>query len=254
MSEYLKLKINGDGERISLIDTISGATSIQAKITNKLWLSVMVVTIMILLSTISGENNSTMAKLPLNLGEVSVDVFYPIVFMILSVLMIGLAATHAQQIRADKIAHYIIENLSSHSETDLSKVNSTGNILHLKDLFDILRYPSFTRVAPLPALLTNFYHTQQIIGKKSSNSIFECIQRLARSIIYIILKFVALVVLFILPIFTLVLSFNRVKEYVEGWLFYVLLIFGIVAFLTLLAIAIVDFKYILHISRKICEK
>ena len=100
--------------------------------------------------------NNGNVSLPFNLGEVDPTWFHAVVFSILVVLVIAFASAHAQQVRAQKLAHAVIDSLAADLES--------GDPIRPREWFDMWRMPSLMRVAPLAQSLRGrhqFYATKQ---------------------------------------------------------------------------------------------
>jgi hypothetical protein len=235
--------LSNDAARSSLVKLVAEAASVQAKVTNRLWLAVIAVTIVVFLPTTPG---ATTVQLPFNLGAVPPGAFYPVVFAILSILAVALAAAHAQQVRADRIAHHVVTELSSGA----GKREPVS--LHLRDLLDILRHPSLTRVAPLAQVITGHYHSQ-IKSDDSQGPGTNKRRAWTLAAFYLLLKLFTLVVLFVIPMAGVVVAYRRVTMALDGWLLYVLALTGLVAFLSLLLAAIADSRSVRRVAATLCR-
>src|ERR1039457_6832514 len=106
------------------------------------WLSLVTVALVAVLPRVPAHGGNT--PLPGKIGGVSPACFHTIAFFILAVLAIFFVAAHAQQIRAQMLAQEVIESLINQDPSDA---------VHPRELFDMLRTPSLSRVAPLAQLL-----------------------------------------------------------------------------------------------------
>lgn len=248
--ENENLNLGNDLERISFLKTVAEAASSQAKVTNRFWLSVIVTTTIIFLPiTQKGVNGESLVRLPFSLGAVPLESFYPAVFVILSVLAIGLAAAHAQQMRADWIAHYTVDELIKASN---STKNTESISFHIKDLFDILRHPSLTRLAPLPQLVMGHFHTHNL--RKTYSPKTKWLRDFIFKFSYYSLKLFAIIVLFIIPIFSLAITYNKISQSLNGVLLYLLMITGLTAFIALIAVTIAEIVAVIRVSKKVCQE
>jgi hypothetical protein len=167
----------------SIVKELAGAVSVQARIANRAWLALMSVAFFAVLP--HKPEKSGNLSLPFNLGEVNPVWFHAIVFSILVVLAIAFASAHAQQMRAQKLAQVAVDSLvASHSREDH---------VHPRELFDMLRTPSFNRVAPLAQLLRGKYQFYET-GRHCPTWLL-----LGTNAFYALLKLTSLLVYFGLP-------------------------------------------------------
>jgi hypothetical protein len=87
--------------------------------------------------------------LPFGFGSADPAVYHITISSILVILAIAFASAHAQRMRAQHLAQIEINSIA------ISK--PMKGYLHLREIFNMLRMPSFNRVAPLPQLLLGKY-------------------------------------------------------------------------------------------------
>src|SRR5262249_1796566 len=151
------------------------------------------------------------------------------------------------QMRADRIAHHVVSALS-----EVPPGSPTHVPLHLRDLVDILRYPSFTRVAPLAQVLAGHYHSPIKSDRPAAPGGGARAWALAGA--YLLLKVFALIVLFVIPIAGIVVAYRKVAMTLDGWPLGVLAATGLVAVLCLIAAAIADSISVARLTRKLLNR
>jgi len=127
------------------IRDLAAAVSLQSKVANRLWLTLMTVVVFSLLQ-MAAPQQQTQVSLPLNLGAIPMGILYPVLFAILIILTVAFSSAHAQQVRARKYANRYINLLPT-----------TEKEPHPRELFDMLCQPSIARVAPLAQTLRGDY-------------------------------------------------------------------------------------------------
>ena len=160
---------------------LATAVSTQSQVANRFWITLMTVALFALLPRINPAETQTI-NLPLGLGSVEPASLYPVLFAVLIVLIVAFAAAHAQQVRAQKLAHEHID-----------KMEVSVDELHPRELFDMLRQPSVVRVAPLAQSLRGkfqFFATAK-----------DCLAVLWWSsvVYYVLLKWASIGIYFLLP-------------------------------------------------------
>ncbi|MFH1726452.1 MAG: hypothetical protein ABII00_17720 [Elusimicrobiota bacterium] len=128
------------------IKDLASAVSTQARVANRLWLTLMTVVVFTLLQLTGAGQQTQGIALPLGLGSVSPETLYPVLFSLLIILSVAFASAHAQQVRARKLAEGYIGSLSEVAEKP-----------HPREFFDMLCQPSVIRVAPLAQSLRGKY-------------------------------------------------------------------------------------------------
>ena len=123
----------------------------------------------------------------------SPTVFFNGIFYLFSILTIALSAAHAQVLRSDRIANAAVSKIESEADRELSEANP----VHVRDLFDILRTPTLTRLGPIIQLLLVNYH-----GNLKRDSRFPLDARRAGKgfgLFYLPLKLISFLLLFLVP-------------------------------------------------------
>lgn len=200
--------MSDERDKWELVKQLATAFSTQAQVANRTWLGLMTVALFAVLPRVPGKDGN--APLPFNL-QVSAIWLQTAVFAMLVVLAVAFAAAHAQQVRALRLAHDIIDSLT----TDLGPEE-----VRPRDLFDISLVPSLNRVAPLAQFLRDTY--QFLAGSKS----YPMALRLATVGYYAFLKFASLIVYFVLPFWALWKAYGSVS--VSGRLWVILVTGGFV--------------------------
>jgi hypothetical protein len=168
-----------DDSNLELAKELASAFSTQAQVANRMWLVLMTVSLFAVLPPVPKNGN---LSLPFGLPEVNAKGFHTIVYFSLVILAIAFASAHAQQMRAQKLA---IDLLPESPPIEKQ--------IHPREFFNMLRTPSFNRIAPLAQLLRGKY--QYYKTKR------DCPTWLRRSTVvyYALLKLTSLAVYFWLP-------------------------------------------------------
>jgi hypothetical protein len=213
-----------------LVKELAGAVSTQAEVANRMWLGLITVALFALIPHV--PTNGTVA-LPFSLGDVSPVWFHGIVFSILVVLAVSFASAHTQQVRAQKLAHKVIDSL----------VNGTAanDLIHPREYFDMWRMPSLNRVASLPQALRGKY--QFFVTSERLPTWL----RLVTVTYYGLLKLVSWAVYFLLPIWALWHALANVSP--SGPLRWYAAIGAFVAGGALLQVLLLDLAYAITILR-----
>jgi hypothetical protein len=214
---------------------MAGAVSAQAQVANRSWLALTTVALYALIPHTGNEAGKI--ALPFALGEVAPIWFHGLVFSMLSVLAIVFASAHTQQVRAQKLAQNVIDSLGD------SLGGAVSCLIHPREYFDIWRTPSLIRVAPLAQALQGKYqffftsHGLPLWRHRSTVTYYR------------LLKFVSLIVYFLLPILALWRAYSNASIYgVPRWLT------GIGSLLAAAALILAlswDFIYGVNISRQL---
>jgi len=130
--------ITDEKGRRDLVKELADAVSTQAEVANRTWLALVTVAIVAVIPHTADKGN---IRLPFGFEDVKESWFHGIVFSLLVVLAIAFASAHAQQVRAQKLAHGII--------TSLGSILGPMCGVHPRDYFDMLRKPSLIRIASL---------------------------------------------------------------------------------------------------------
>jgi hypothetical protein len=202
-----------DANRMVLKE-FAAAVSTQAQVANRIWLGLMTVALVALLPRESTAPGSL--ELPFSLGKVDGETFSVIVFGMLVVLTIAFSSAYAQQSRAHRLAQSFLESADA---------ASYGGA-YPREWFDMLRLPTFNRVAPLPQWLGGAW------------------PRIVRACYYFLLRLTAMAVYFGLPAYAL--FHGHQKTLFVGSLGWLITVGTVLAMLTLVQVCLSD---IAHTSR-----
>jgi hypothetical protein len=154
------------------------------------WTALAVISIIIIIPTETANGSIT---LPFEIGSFKKADFYPLGLIFLSLLVICFGAAFSQTFRT--------ANLLYKSVNDLKNKYVVSEKIHLQDIIDGMIYPSLTRVAPLAQLLQGEF---QFFPEVEKISKFR--KRLSLSY-YVLLKGIAVSVMYFLPAFALYEAF-----------------------------------------------
>lgn len=141
--------------------------------------------------TVAAPSQVPTKTLPL-LEGVPPELVLPIGFALLAILVIALAAAHAEHVRADAFAHALISKLPEAQVSDA------------RALLDILRVPGLTRVAPIALWARGGW-------QQDGRAWLRPFRRVAGGVLYLLLKLVVIAVLFVVPALALWESYDQVK-------------------------------------------
>lgn len=220
-----------------VVKDLAVAFSGQSKLGNRLWIGIIAVTLLIVLPAPPSSSGKSYRELPFGFGSVESNDFDLIALVILVVLTIAFCQAHAQAIRAYRLAHQTIDRLG---------LAGTESMVSSRQFFDLLAIPSLTRVAPLPQLLLT---SAQKLSRYRCVS-FSALNWLA-SFYFLILKFVANLVIFGLPAIALVIGCHRLlsNQSVSMWA-YAVTATGLVALLALVQVAVTEFCGTVRVARR----
>lgn len=221
-----------ESERRSLTTDFAEAVSTQAKVANRAWLSLVTVALFAVLPRVPASDGNI--SLPWNIGEVSPAWFHTIAFFILAVLAIFFAAAHAQQIRAQILAQGVIEWLIHQKPSE---------VVHPRELFDMLRTPSLSRVSPLAQLLRGKYQFY------SSGGDCPTWLRLLSVGYYVSPKLVSYIVFFLLPVWALWRAYT--VAVFPGWWRVPFIASLLVAETSLLQVFVIDGREMIKVVRRL---
>ncbi len=222
-----------------LIKLIDGCSS-YVKIATNFWLVIAVFSIITVSPT---KTEETKIEMPFDLGKFDVINFYPFTFVVLSLLIVCYGSTLSQAIRGRKLIQRTVD--------ELKKQKENKDKIDLRDIIDVLIYPTLNRVAPIAQILqgdNQFFTESHNVSKKN---------RVLIGIYYLFLKLVITLIMYLFPGYALSLSFKRSNVYKFGiWnippIFFWIL--GIVSFFILLQLFIVELKYTFNAFKKILRK
>lgn len=231
---------HSDERGLTEIKDLAEGISTQVKAGNRTWLTTITVSVLLLLPVQrSGDGiGPAMVDLPLNLGQVPESIFYPFGFAILTVLVTALAAAHASTLRAHVLAARLVDFLESNE--------TSGNYVRPRDLLDIIRVSSLTRVAPLAQLIRGQY---QFADRDDA-----CPQwlRVASTGYYVALKLMATTVLFLLPVLALWYAYWKAAATpIHGLWLGALAAAGLVAAASLVIVAVADGWYVGRVVKRL---
>jgi hypothetical protein len=215
------------------VKDLAAAVSTQAQVSNRTWLALITVSVVAVLPRSSAADGTV--ALPLGLGSVDPASFHLVVVALLVVLIIGFAAAHAQQVRAQRLAQRAIDSLADSEDLHLG--------MHARDLFDAFRMPSISRIAPLAQLLKgldSFYGTSNRVSRA---------RRILSVAYYLALKTVSWLVYFGFPAVALWLSVWKINA--TGIAAFALTVIGTIATVPLVHVFAVDIAYVVQVSRTI---
>jgi hypothetical protein len=216
-----------------VIKEFATSVSTQAQVANRIWLSLMTVALVALLP----REAATVGKvaLPFGFGQVDASTFSVIVFAMLVVLTIAFSSAYAQQFRAQMLAHSFLDSISK-TRADFVEADP-------RELFDMLRLPTFNRVAPLAQLARGPFQFFR------DNARCPAWLRTITTIYYVLLKLTAMFVYFGLPAYALFDAYEKALP-VGSWLW--LLRFAVVlAMITLLQVFLGDLLSLKKVLPKI---
>ena len=223
-----------------ILRQLSAGFSTQVKVATKYWLALAVVSTLIVMATPrNGELTLPFFSISVFIGD-----FYPFVFILLSLLVIGYGSAHSQGIRTRMLIQRYIDSSSE-------KFLSNGD-LHLQDVFDSLVVPSINRIAPLAQILQG---KNQFYSRIPTRSTW-------RSILlggyFAVLRFVGLLAIEIFPAYALIVSLYKGKLFSSDATplnipIYFFWFVGAVAFLVLIQMFILDISYSITSLNRICN-
>lgn len=227
---------------VTIVKELADAVSMQARVSNRMWIVTMSASLLVLLPrSVSSTSPAQDITLPFQIGAVDPAAFYPVAFAMLSVLLVAFCSAHAQQVRAQKLAQGVLDSLRG-------TINLPPGI-SMRELFDMFRMPSVTRVAPLAQLLRGKYQFHD----QAPNC--PTWLRIASAVFYLVLKLVAAAVYFVLPGLALWYSFVKTTAVsLATWMFVLLAAMGFVAAFSLLEVIVTDLLYNYHIAVRILGK
>jgi len=176
---------------LAFIKEIAHGVSTQARFANRLWLSLMLYAFVVLPQMLSPADE---IKLPFGIGQIDATVVYCISCPIMAVLLVAFLSAHIQQAKATFFAQRMIDKLSE------EKPGNT-RISDLRNIYDIMRHPTFIRVSPLPLLAKEKDH----FNRENANCPLW-LDRLTLTY-YLALKSLGLFVYLLLPFLLLIVLF-----------------------------------------------
>lgn len=226
----------------TLVKELVDGVSTQVRALNRIWLLTLLVALLIVIPPPESNPDDNLRKLPFGLGTVEEGYFYPISCFLLSVLIMSFATSHAQVIRATKLAQRAVDQLRDSS--------ALPSGMDLRDIFDILRIPSINRVAPLAQNLRGKYEFYD--GKEQCPGWLLWIS----TWYYVILKLLSTSVSVFMPGGALGVAYSRYLkrscEVSSNWVLKVFVtIFTIVATVAIVQTLLKEISYIRTVYAKI---
>lgn len=172
-----------------VVKEFASAASMQAQFANRIWLGLVTVSLIALLPVVDASNKTV--GMPFGLGKADAHTFSIFVCLMLVVLSIAFTSAYAQSLRAQLLAQEYLDGVSW-------RVGRCGPA-EPREWFDILRLPTFNRVAPLAQLSRGKY---QFFATRAG---CPRIRRFVSTAYYVVLKLTALGVYFGLPGYALFL-------------------------------------------------
>jgi hypothetical protein len=205
------------------------------KVYIKFWTTLAIFSIIIIIPTLTEQGKIT---LPFDIGEFNKEDFYPLGFIIISLLIICFGAAFSQSFRTSKLLYIALE--------DLKKDFIFNGKIYLQDIVDSLIYPSLSRVAPLAQLSQGKY---QFYPQSADIPRYR---KVISMIYYIILKTIVITVMHFLPAWALILAFIRgiyykISNHILNIPVFAYWILGITALIILLQLFLED----LYFMRKV---
>jgi len=218
-----------------LVKLVEGCSTYN-KVSTNFWLAIALFSIISLSPT---KTDTGTIKMPFDLGEFSQTDFYPLTFLIISLLIICFGSTFSQAMRTRKLIQRTIDDIK---DEQIFK----GNI-YLQDIIDAIIHPSLNRVAPLAQILQGENQFFPEALKRSRN------QKIRLSVYYILLKSITWIVLYFFPAYSLIISFSRsnlfkdVTWHIPPFFFYIV---GLFAIFILSQLFISDILFAKNVIRK----
>jgi hypothetical protein len=171
--------------KITLIKELRDGYSNQTKASNKYWSLLIIVSI---ISILNHNNEKDSIELPFGLGHVKQIDFHLTLLLMICTISIAFASAWIQQLRTRKLIQKVTDNISDKKKF-IHKV-------HIQDYFDSTSSQTFNRIAPIAQILQG---KNQFYDEKKPNTK----NRLLGVVVYVFLKIVALVIVFLIPILAL---------------------------------------------------
>jgi len=106
-------KMSDNQEIPTLVKEFADCVSTQVRALNRIWLLTLFVALVIVIAPLENNPDDNLRELPFQLGKVKENYFYPISCLLLSVLIVSFATSHAQAIRATKLAQKVVNRFRS---------------------------------------------------------------------------------------------------------------------------------------------
>ncbi len=215
--------VNSPGASPIIKDFAEGFSA-QSKLSNRLWITLATLIIVVLLPDPLDSSTEPIRDLPFGIGPVDPKLFDMTSFFMMAVLTVAFCQAQAQAMRAYRAAHQFIDKMGE----------KKPELVRRERLFlDVLSIPTLSRVGSLPVLILSMF---------PENQRPPLLYWLA-SIYYLLLKILSISIHLGLPGIALYFTWERLQSY-ESLPFLVLYggpAIGAVTFLALLQIFLLDF-------------
>lgn len=219
---------------LQIVRDHSEAFSTQAKLSNRLWLTLMAVTLVVILPTETDQCLEPRRNLPFGIGCTNADLFDPISFFILIILTISFCHAHAGAICAYRRAQYEINKLGE---------PKSALVEGQRQFFDTLIVPSFSRVGALPTLLLAALHRFRM-------------GNIAAAMYYLALRAIAVLVQLVIPVFANVLAWLRLQDSpsVPGWVQLAGTVIGVITLVVIVQIAFAELSHTVRTVYRLAKR
>ena len=174
-----------------LLKELTEGFSTQAKLSNQYWLFLMLISI-ISVANLNNINKKELIELPFQLGKVNFTDFNSFVLLLISASSIAFGSAFLQAQRTRMLVQRLIDN----TPNDKKYIEN----IHIQDIFDSLVTPTFNRVAPIAQFLQG---NSQFFSDKTPKKT----NRLFGTLVYILLKIITSIIVFIIPLIALYKNF-----------------------------------------------
>ena len=227
-----------------IVRDLADGISVQTRTLNRLWLTMIVLAVFVVLPESANTTPSQGRQFPFGFGTVNPEWFNPFACIFLSILSIAFASAHAAVLRGTLLAHAAIDSLEQDSAKKLPGAFS------LREVFDLLRLSSITRVAPIAQLLRGEH---QFSVSKEKSPLWKVKLTAA---IYNYLKLLSSIVYVLLPIISLGWVYYQFfisdHGYFGRWIVVpIVSLFAASAFGCLLIVLFHEWKYMRIVNKKI---
>lgn len=217
-----------------LIKELAEGFSRQSKTSNQFWITLIITSII----TITAQPDiNNLVELPFTLGKVKTENFYSIVLILICVLSIAYASAMIQAIRARKLIQKVINNMDK-------KIYYK---VHIQDVLDCMLIPTYNRVAPISQFLLG---KNQFYGELKPKKYLKILS----TIFYVLLKLTTYIFLYIVPVYSMLLSWNKIHIYESDSIIikpYLLIVLIVISLIVLSIVFIGDLKYLCIVTKKI---
>jgi hypothetical protein len=219
-----------------LVQLIIGCST-SFKTANNFWIALVTFSVIAISPTKTNDGKYT---LPINLGSFQESDFYPLVFTIISLIIICYGSVFAQALRSSKLVYRAV--------TDLKNSHVFIGNIHIQDVVDAMIYPTINRVAPIAQLLQG---KDQFFPEANNRSKIKSFVSFSY---YAILKLVTILVRLIFPAYALIVSFIRSKYFSNSvWqipsIFFVII--GLFALIIIIQLVLYDIVHIWRIYKRL---